>query len=168
MGKCCSGFENSLRRLFGCWAQPQCARRVGVAVVNRAGLRSLNELLQSPRALKALVAGGSVLGLVVLGLLAAPALVRGKVERAAEARGFEATVRSVGVGWGEIWLRGVEVTSPGDELEARLDAVGVSVFSGEVRASGERCEAREIQHGYCGSCAGARRLRGAAPRRRAT
>lgn len=77
-----------------------------------------------------------MLGLVVLGLLSAPALVRGKVQRAAEARGFEATVRSVGLGWGEIWLRGVEVTSAGDELEARLDAVGVSVFSGEVRASG--------------------------------
>lgn len=99
-------------------------------------MRSFNELLQSPRALKALVAGGSVLGLLVLGLLAAPSVVRGKVERAAQARGFEAQVESVRFGLGAVSLRGVRVTSPGDEFELKLDAVSVRVFSGNVKASG--------------------------------
>ncbi|HEX2872338.1 MAG TPA: biosynthetic peptidoglycan transglycosylase [Polyangiaceae bacterium] len=99
-------------------------------------MRSFNELLQSPRALKALVAGGSVLSLLVLGLLAAPALVRGKVEQAARARGFDAQVESVRVGWGKVWLRGVRVTSPGDDFETRLDALAVGLWSGAVQASG--------------------------------
>jgi hypothetical protein len=99
-------------------------------------LRSFNELLQSPRALKALVAGGSVLSLFVIGLLASPALVRGKVEREARERGFEAQVASVHFGWSGVWLRDVRVTSPGDQVELRLDAVNLGVFSGAVRASG--------------------------------
>lgn len=99
-------------------------------------MRSFNELLQSPRALKALVAGGSVLSLLLLGLLAAPALVRGKVERAARVRGFEAQVESVRLGVGTVWLRGLRVTSPGDDFELKIEAVGVGVFSGRVRAIG--------------------------------
>jgi Transglycosylase len=99
-------------------------------------LRSFNELLQSPRALKALVAGGSIFSLLVLGLLAAPALVRGKVERAAQSRGFEAHVETVRLGLGKVWLRGVQVTSPGDDFELRLEAVSVGMFSSGVRASG--------------------------------
>jgi hypothetical protein len=99
-------------------------------------LRSFNELLQSPRALKALVAGGSVFSLLLLGLLAAPAMVRGKVERAALARGFEARVESVRLGLGTVWLRGVQVTSPGDDFELGLDSVSVGVFSGRIKASG--------------------------------
>jgi hypothetical protein len=99
-------------------------------------LRSFNELLQSPRALKALLAGGSVFSLLVLGLLAAPALVRGKVERAAQARGFVAQVESVRLGLGTVWVRGVRVTSPGDDFELRLDAVAVNALSGNVKASG--------------------------------
>ena len=99
-------------------------------------MRSFGELLQSPRALKALVAGGSVLSLLVIGLLATPALVRGKVEREARERGFEAQVGSVHFGFSGIWLRDVRVTSPGDALELRLDAVNVGVLSGAVRASG--------------------------------
>jgi hypothetical protein len=99
-------------------------------------LRSFNELLQSPRALKALVAGGSVLSLLVLGLLAGPSLVRGKVERAARSRGFEAQVESVTIGFGKVWLRGVQVTSPGDDFQVRLDSVSIGLFSGAVSASG--------------------------------
>jgi len=83
-----------------------------------------------------LVAGGSVFSLLLLGLLAAPALVRGKVEAAAQARGFEATVDSVRLGLGSVWVRGVRVTSPGDDFELKLDAVSVGVFSGNVKASG--------------------------------
>ncbi len=104
--------------------------------LHQGGLRSFNELLQSPRALKALVAGGSVLSLLVIGLLASPALVRGKVEREARERGFEAQVGSVHFGWAGVWLHDVRVTSPGDQVELRLDAVNLGVFSGAVRASG--------------------------------
>ena len=104
--------------------------------LHQVSLRSFGELLQSPRALKALVAGGSVLSLLVIGLLATPALVRGKVEREARERGFEAQVGSVHFGFSGIWLRDVRVTSPGDALELRLDAVNVGVLSGAVRASG--------------------------------
>lgn len=82
------------------------------------------------------MAGGSVFSLLLLGLLAAPVLVRGKVERAAQARGFEATVDSVRLGLGSVWVRGVRVTSPGDDFELKLEAVSVGVFSGAVRASG--------------------------------
>jgi len=99
-------------------------------------LRSFNELLQSPRALKALIAGGGALGLLVLGLLTAPALVRGKVEREARARGFEAQVESVRLGLGRVWLGGLRVTSPGDDVELRLDTVSIELFSGAVNASG--------------------------------
>lgn len=82
------------------------------------------------------MAGGSVFSLLLLGLLAAPALVRGKVERAAQARGFDAQVESVRLGLGSVWVRGVQVTSPGDDFELRLEAVSVGVFSGNVKASG--------------------------------
>jgi len=99
-------------------------------------LRSLNELLQSPRALRALVAGGGALSLLVIGLLAAPALVRGKVESEARQRGFAAEVRNVSLGLGRVWLRGVRVTSPGDDVELRLEAASVGIFSGDVRAIG--------------------------------
>ena len=99
-------------------------------------MRSLNELLQSPRALRALVAGGGALSLLVIGLLAAPALVRGRVESEARQRGFVAEVQSVGLGLGRVWLRGVRVTSPGDDVELRLEAASVGIFSGEVRAVG--------------------------------
>ena len=99
-------------------------------------MRSLNELLQSPRALRALVAGGGALSLLVIGLLAAPALVRGKVESEARQRGFAAEVRNVSLGLGRVWLRGVRVTSPGDDVELRLEAASVGIFSGDVRAIG--------------------------------
>ncbi|HEV8247572.1 MAG TPA: hypothetical protein VGP93_17470, partial [Polyangiaceae bacterium] len=99
-------------------------------------MRSFNELLQSPRALKALVAGGGALSLLVIGLLAAPALVRGKLEREARARGFETEVESVSFGLGRVWLRGVTVTSPGDDFELRLGALSLGVFSSDVRAVG--------------------------------
>jgi hypothetical protein len=101
-------------------------------------LRSFNELLQSPRALKTLVAGGSVLGLLLLGLLATPALVRGRLERAARERGFEASAERVSWGLGRVWLRDVRVTSPGDDFELGLDAVSVGLFSGAVDARGGR------------------------------
>lgn len=100
------------------------------------GLRSWNDLLQSPRALRALIAGGSLLGLLVLGLVAAPLLVRGKVERAARERGLEAEVGSVHFGWSAVWLRDVRVTSSRDAFELRLDSVRFSPFSGAVRAAG--------------------------------
>lgn len=77
-----------------------------------------------------------MLSLLVLGLLAAPSLVRGKVERAAQARGLEAQVESVRFGLGTVWVRGVRVTSPGDDFELKLEAVSVGVFSSNVRASG--------------------------------
>ncbi len=82
------------------------------------------------------MAGGSVLGLLVLGLLAAPALVRGKVEREARGRGFEAQVERVRFGVRRVWLSGLRVTSPGEDFELRLDAVSIDVFSGAVKASG--------------------------------
>jgi hypothetical protein len=112
------------------------AGRGDASLLDLAGLRSLNELLQSPRALKALLAAGGVLGLLLIGLLAAPALVRGKLQREAQLRGLEAQVEEVGWGLGRVWLRGVRVTSPGDALELKLDAVSVGVFSGEVAAVG--------------------------------
>ncbi len=83
-----------------------------------------------------MVAGGSVLSLLVLGLLTAPAFVRGKVEREARARGFEAQVEGVSFGLRGVWLRGLRVTSPGDDFELGLNAVAVDVFSGAVRATG--------------------------------
>lgn len=76
------------------------------------------------------------MALVVFGLLATPALVRGRVARAAQGRGFEAQVASVSLGLGRIWLRGVEVTSPGDDFHLRLDVVSVGLFSGNVNATG--------------------------------
>jgi penicillin-binding protein 1A len=82
------------------------------------------------------VAGGSVLSLLLLGLLAAPSIVRGKVEREARTRGFEAQVESVSWGLRRVWLRGLRVTSPGDDFELGLNAVSVDVFSGAVRATG--------------------------------
>ncbi len=99
-------------------------------------MRSFNELLQSPRALRALVAGGGALGVLLIGLLAAPALVRGKVEAQARERGFVAEVGAVSWGWSGVWLRDLRVTSPGEDLELRLNAVKVGLFSGEVSASG--------------------------------
>jgi Transglycosylase len=99
-------------------------------------LRSFNELLQSPRALSALVAGGSALTLLLIGLWAAPALVRGKLQREAQERGFEAAAENVSLGLGRVWLRGVRVTSPGDDVELRLEAVSIGVFSGDVSAVG--------------------------------
>jgi Transglycosylase len=115
---------------------------VGASVVNTTGLRSFNELLQSPRALKALVAGGGVLSLLLIGLLATPALVRGKVERAARERGLEAQVDTVSLGLGKLWLRDVRVLSPGDDFELRLDTVSVGIISGSVRASGGELRGR--------------------------
>jgi hypothetical protein len=99
-------------------------------------LRSLNELLQNPRALKALLAAGGALGVLLIGLLAAPSLVRGKVEREARLRGFEAQVDEVAWGLGRVWLRGLRVTSPGDQFELKLDAVAIGVVSKEVKALG--------------------------------
>lgn len=99
-------------------------------------MRSFNELLQSPRALKALVAGGSVIGLLLLGLLAAPAVVRGKLERAAREHGFEASAEQVTWGLGRIWVRDVRVVAPGEDFELGLDAVSVGWFSGAVTVSG--------------------------------
>ena len=74
--------------------------------------------------------------LLLLGLLAAPAVVRGKVEREARARGFEAQVESVSWGLRRVWLRGLRVSSPGDDVALGLSAVSVDVFSGAVRATG--------------------------------
>lgn len=99
-------------------------------------MRSFNELLQSPRGLKALAAAGSFIAVVLLALVAAPAVVRGKVEQEARERGFEAEVQGVRWGWGRVWLRGVRVTAPGEDFELRLDAVSVGLFSREVTAVG--------------------------------
>jgi hypothetical protein len=96
----------------------------------------LNELLQSPRALKLLLAGSTALGVVLIGLLAAPSLVRGKVEREARARGFEARIESVGFGLERVSVRGLRLTSPGDDFELKLDSVAVEIFSGAVSAVG--------------------------------
>ncbi|HEY6077595.1 MAG TPA: biosynthetic peptidoglycan transglycosylase [Polyangiaceae bacterium] len=99
-------------------------------------MRSFHELIQSPRALRALVAGGGALGLLLIGLLAAPGVVRAKVEAQAQARGLVAEVGSVGVGSAGVWLHQVRVTSPGDDAELRLDAVNIRLWSGAVSASG--------------------------------
>ncbi len=99
-------------------------------------MRSFNELLQSPRALKMLLAGGSVMTLLLIGLLVAPAWVRSKLEREARARGFEAHVEGVSFGLTRVWARGVRLTSPGSDFELKLDAVGVGVSSNEVVAHG--------------------------------
>jgi hypothetical protein len=115
---------------------------VCVDVLWRSCLRSFNELLQSPRALKALVASGSLLGLLLLGLLIAPSLVRGRVEREARARGLAASVGAVRWGSSGVWLRDVRVTSPGDSVELAVDAVNVGVFSGRVRAIGGRLQGK--------------------------
>lgn len=105
-------------------------------------MRSFNELLQSPRALKALVASGSLLGVLLIGLLAVPSLVRGRVEREARERGFESSVGAVRWGTSGIWLRDVRVTSTGDVAELRLDSVNVGVFSGRLRAFGGRLQGK--------------------------
>lgn len=99
-------------------------------------MRSFNELLQSPRALKTLVAAGSLTVVLVVAAIAAPALVRGKIEREARARGFEAEVGSVRFGLGRVWARSVRVRSPGDDFELRLDAISVGMFSGQVSVLG--------------------------------
>ena len=96
----------------------------------------MNELLQSPRALKFLLAGSTALGVVLIGLLAAPSFVRGKVEREARARGFDAQVESVGFGLGRVWVRGLRLTSPGDDFDLKLESVAVDLFSGAVSATG--------------------------------
>ncbi|HYP91393.1 MAG TPA: biosynthetic peptidoglycan transglycosylase, partial [Polyangiaceae bacterium] len=67
---------------------------------------------------------------------AAPAFVRGKIEREAKLRGFDAQVEHVDWGLGRVWLRGLKVTSPGDDFELKLDAVAVGVFSKSVKATG--------------------------------
>lgn len=74
--------------------------------------------------------------MLLIGLLAAPSLVRGKVEREARLRGFEAQVDEVGWGLGRVWLRGLRVTSPGDQFELKLDAVAVGIVSKDVKALG--------------------------------
>jgi penicillin-binding protein 1A len=111
-------------------------------VLCRACLRSLNELLQSPRALKALVAAGSVLSLLLVALLLAPSLVRGRLEREARERGFEARAGAVRFGASGVWVKDVRVTSSGDSLELALDAVNIGVFSGRVRAFGGNLRGR--------------------------
>ncbi|HXS19507.1 MAG TPA: hypothetical protein VN764_20065, partial [Polyangiaceae bacterium] len=97
--------------------------------LEQLSLRSFNELIQSPRALRALVAGGGALGLLLIGLLAAPSVVRAKVEAQAQARGLVAEVSSVGFGLSGVWLHGLRVTSPGDDAELRLDSVKVGLWS---------------------------------------
>lgn len=69
-------------------------------------------------------------------LVGAPALVRGKVEREARARGFEAEVETVRFGLGKVWVRDVRVTAPPEDFELRLDAASVSLLSGEVNVVG--------------------------------
>jgi len=73
---------------------------------------------------------------LVVAAIAAPALVRGKIEREARARGFEAEVGSVRFGLGRVWARSVRVRSPGDDFELELDAVSVGIFSGQVSVLG--------------------------------
>lgn len=116
--------------------EPDRLGRVARFGLDQGTLRSVGELLQSPRALKALVASGSALALLLLGILASPSVVRAKVEREARERGFAAEVGSVRFGSSGVWLRDLRVTSPGDAFELRLDAVNVGVLSGAVRASG--------------------------------
>jgi hypothetical protein len=72
----------------------------------------------------------------LLGLLLAPSLVRGRVEREARERGFEAEVGAVRWGTSGAWLRDVRVTSPGDSFELRIDAVNVGILGGHARARG--------------------------------
>lgn len=106
------------------------------AVLCRACLRSLSELLQNPRALKAVVAAGGVLGLLLIALIAAPAMVRAKVVREVESRGLAASVGAVRFGASGIWLRDVRVRAPETDAALHLDAVNVSPLSGRVYASG--------------------------------
>jgi Transglycosylase len=108
----------------------------GGSPVHQAGLRSFGELVQSPRALKAWVAGGCVAVLLAILLVGAPALVRGIVIREARARGFAADVGSVRFGLGRVWALDVRVTEPGEDFELRVSSVAVSVFSGEVTVRG--------------------------------
>jgi hypothetical protein len=75
---------------------------------------------------------------MLIGLLVAPSVVRGRVEREARARGFEASVGAVRWGSSGVWLRDVRVSSPGDSVELVLDAVNVALISGRVRAFGGR------------------------------
>lgn len=99
-------------------------------------MRSFGELVQSPRALKAWVAGGCVAAVLAVLLLGAPALVRGKLVREAKLRGFEADVGSVRFGLGKVWARDVRLTAPGEDFELVLGTVALGVFSGEVSVVG--------------------------------
>ncbi len=83
------------------------ARPSSVAVVDRAGLRSFNELLQSPRALRALVAGG---GRAELARDWAAGGARGWCGAGSKAKPGRAASwrkwRAVSLGLGQVWLRG--------------------------------------------------------------
>jgi Transglycosylase len=97
---------------------------------------SLNEVLRSPRGLRAVVGVGAALGLSLLAAVVAPAAVRAKVRAEAEARGLSATVSGVSFGRRGLWLEGLEVSIPGQSAELVLAAVNVEIFSGRVRGSG--------------------------------
>lgn len=97
--------------------------------------RAGESVRRGPWVQRALIAGGCALGLLLMGLLAVPSVVRAKVERAASERGLVAEVDAVRAGLGRIWLKGVRITSPGDDLELRLDAVSIGL-SGAVDAQG--------------------------------
>ena len=95
-----------------------------------SGLRSFNELLQNPRAIKALAIGGAALGLLIVGLLLAPLLVRGRIEREARARGFEALVNALG------WVNAVrfvqQYEASGSDYTAEREAFLPAWDAGEL------------------------------------
>ena len=99
-------------------------------------MRCLSDLLQNPRALKAVVAGGSLVALVAVILGLVPSLVQGKVRREAHERGFETEIGGVSFVVSGVWLHDLRVTSPGDDFELRLEAVRVGFFDQSVRAYG--------------------------------
>ncbi len=89
----------------------------------------------------------------IIGALVWEPLVRSKATAAAEARGFSVKIERVRLGWGRVWLEGVDVSAaraPGVEgrvqvLEVKLERLTPSevlVHGGEIRLTGSVSELR--------------------------
>lgn len=98
-----------------------------------------------------LIAASVAVGVLALGLLGFPALVRWQVERAAAAAGFRVAVDDVELGVGRVWVSQVEFQSQrlaglGGRLgvvEVRLGlggVAGVTVHGGAVRVTASRAD----------------------------
>ncbi len=80
--------------------------------------------------------GGLAAATIVVGAVAGPALIKGKVTREARARGLEVRIGSVRLGWSSFWLHQVSVRMVGAEVALELEAVRIGAFGGGLSAHG--------------------------------